>query len=145
MRIFPSVLVTLSLQISACAINGEQTLFQQLGGEPGIERIVDNLLFNIADDPVLRPLFEKTDLERFHEKLSEQLCELSDGPCRYTGDDMTEVHAGMAINNRHFDALVTALNNAMSTAGVGFGARNALLARLAELHEPVLREAGTPD
>ena len=130
--------------LSACAHPPSTSLYQQLGGEQGVRAIVDNLLYHIADDPVIRPLFEKTDLDRFHEKLSEQLCEVADGPCTYTGDDMTEVHAGMVMNNRHFDAMVTALDRAMTDAGVAFNARNAMLARLAAMHGAVMREALPP-
>lgn len=131
--------------LASCASHKSDTLYAQLGGEQGVQTIVDNLLFNIADDPVIRPLFEKTDLDRFHQKLSEQLCQVAGGPCTYTGDDMVEVHAGMAMNNRHFDALVTALDRAMQNAGVTFNARNSMLARLAAMHEQVMREAVDPD
>lgn len=130
--------------LAGCASQNTDNLYERLGGEQGISTIVDNLLYVIADDPIIRPLFEKTDLNRFHEKLSEQLCEVAGGPCTYTGDDMVEVHAGMVMNNRHFDAMVTALDHAMQDAGVAFSARNAMLARLAALHEQVMRETVIP-
>ncbi|AFU99826.1 group I truncated hemoglobin [Simiduia agarivorans] len=131
--------------LAGCASQNTDNLYERLGGEQGIITIVDNLLYVIAEDPIIRPLFEKTDLDRFHEKLSEQLCEVAGGPCIYTGDDMVEVHAGMAMNNRHFDAMVTALDQAMQDAGVTFSARNAMLARLAALHEQVMQETVIPN
>ena len=122
----------------------DKSLYQRLGGELGIVSIVDNFLYQIGDSEVLRPLFADTDLARFHEKLTEQLCELSGGPCQYTGDDMIEVHAGLAMTNRHFDAVVTALVTAMEQADVEVGAQNALLQKLAAMHADVMRDVVPP-
>ncbi|MDN3637820.1 group 1 truncated hemoglobin [Simiduia curdlanivorans] len=122
----------------------EQSLYQRLGGAPGIATIVDNFLYQIGESDVLRPLFVHTDIERFHEKLSEQLCEISGGPCRYSGDEMTEVHAGLAMNNRHFDAVVNAFISAMEQADVEVSAQNALLEKLAAMHADVMRDVVAP-
>lgn len=128
----------------APAQRASQTLYQRLGGEQGIAQIVNNFMYRVGDSELLRPLFTDTNLERFHTTLSEQLCEISGGPCRYSGDPMTEVHAGMAMNNRHFDAVVTALTDAMEEAGVGIEAQNAMLQKLAAMHGDVMREAVAP-
>ncbi|UTA48104.1 group 1 truncated hemoglobin [Simiduia sp. 21SJ11W-1] len=116
------------------------SLYQRLGKTPGISALVDNFLYEIGDSELLRPHFEQTDLERFREKLIEQLCEVSGGPCEYTGDSMQEVHSGMAINNRHFDATVAALIRAMNATGIDVASQNALLKRLAAMHPEVMAE-----
>lgn len=133
--------LTGAMFLAACAHPGkdiDSSLFARLGGQSGIEAIVDNLLFELSSDEKLLPFFESTNIDRFREKLIEQLCEVSDGPCRYTGDTMAQVHAGMALDNGHFNALVTDLMAAMDQENIAVGAQNDLLARLAAMHAEVM-------
>ena len=134
----------LLVSLAGCSSMPDSTLYQRLGEQAGIDQVVDNYLYEVGESELLRPLFAKTDLERFRTKLAEQLCEVSGGPCQYTGDDMTEVHAGMAMNNRHFDAVVTALTDAMTQAGVDVASQNELLKLLASMHGDVMRETVPP-
>jgi hemoglobin len=138
------VVVWLTMALMACQSAQAPNLYQRLGGQAGIAQIVDNFLYEVGDNALLLPLFADTDLLRFRSKLAEHLCEISGGPCRYSGDSMTEVHAGMAMNNRHFDAVVTALTDAMTQAGVDVASQNALLKKLAAMHGDVMREAVAP-
>lgn len=117
---------------SACAplAPDEETLYQRLGGQSGIERIVDGLLWEIGGNPSLRPLFASTDIQRFREKLVEQLCDITDGPCTYSGDSMRETHRHLGISRAQFDQLVEDLIRSMERAGTGTAEQNALLARL---------------
>ncbi|GGX67575.1 group I truncated hemoglobin [Saccharospirillum salsuginis] len=135
-----TILIATTL-LAACSTQPTEpdtTLYNRLGGQAGITTIVDNLLFEIGGNETLIGFFADTDIDRFREKLIEQLCEVSDGPCEYTGDSMAQVHADMDIDNRHFDALVTDLITAMTEAGVPTGAQNDLLARLVPMHDEVI-------
>lgn len=147
MRLMTSiVLVAL---VAACSTAPTQpTLYERLGEQDGITTIVDNLLYEIGGNDTLLPFFAKTDIGRFREKLIEQLCQVSDGPCEYTGDSMAQVHAGMGLDDRHFNALVTDLVVAMDEAGVATGAQNDLLSRLVPMYDEVMNpdaylESGT--
>lgn len=131
--------LALTLLIAACSTTPTQpTLYERLGEQDGITTIVDNLLFEIGGNDTLLPFFAETDIDRFREKLIEQLCQVSDGPCDYTGDSMAQVHAGMELNDSHFNALVTDLVVAMDEAGVSTGAQNDLLARLVPMYDEVM-------
>ena len=140
------LLISLLLLISCNSMTSQQpaTLYERLGAEPGVANIVDHLLYEIGESDVLRPVFAKTDIDRFRTKLIEHICALSDGPCHYTGDNMAEVHAGMVMSNRHFDAMVTALSDAMTDNNIASGAQNALLARLVPLHDEIMSETVAP-
>ena len=138
-------ILLLALILSACAnnptnrmISGDVTLYERLGELEGITTVVDNLLFELGDNNLLLPYFAETNIDRFREKLIEQLCEVSDGPCEYTGDSMVDTHAGMEMDDRHFNSLVTDLVKAMTDAKVPVGAQNDLLARLAPMHDEVV-------
>lgn len=131
--------------LTACAnnptnrvISGDATLYERLGELEGITTVVDNLLYELGDNTLLLPYFSETNIDRFREKLIEQLCVVSDGPCEYTGDSMVDTHAGMEMGDRHFNSLVTDLVNAMTDARVPVGAQNDLLARLALMHDEVV-------
>tara|TARA_R110001599_G_scaffold353463_1_gene592962 strand:+ start:4182 stop:4634 length:453 start_codon:yes stop_codon:yes gene_type:complete len=133
----------LVLLLAGCSSAHQQrnSLYAQLGEQQGITRIVDYFLAELAGDDDVLPMFANTNIERFREKLIEQLCFLADGPCEYTGDSMRDVHRGMDISHAQFNSVVDDLIRAMERQGVAVRAQNALLQRLAALYGEVVREA----
>lgn len=137
-----AVLVLLLL-LAGCArvpVVPDQQFHAELGGLPAIERFVEDLLFRIADDPRIAHHFVDIDVLRLHEKLVEQICFESGGPCTYTGDPMKIVHAGLGITEADFNVLVEHLVDAMQAEGVPRTAQNRLLRRLAPMRADVLGE-----
>jgi hemoglobin len=132
------------LLLAACAgtsgNNGD--LYRDLGGHEGIVAIVDRFLVELSDDPIVADDFRDSDIERFREKLIEQLCNLSGGPCEYTGDTMTQVHNGMGVDDAEFNHLVQDLIDAMNHVGTSPGAQNRLLALLAPMHGDIVEAPG---
>lgn len=139
--IFPTLLLTAALTLSACATpqsSGEGSLYQALGAGQGIEQIADNFIMEIAYDPRVFDRFADSNVERFREKIIEHFCFVADGPCEYTGDSMVLTHRGMDINSAEFNAVVEDLIVAMDKAGTPIGAQNRLLERLAELRPEII-------
>lgn len=116
----------------------DDSLYLALGGKPGIGRIVEGLLINIADDERIVGHFIDADIDRLYAKLVEQICVESGGPCEYTGDSMEDSHAGMDITEGDFNALVEDLIVAMNAEGVAVPAQNRLLQRLAPMRESII-------
>ncbi|MDX1634142.1 MAG: group 1 truncated hemoglobin [Marinobacter sp.] len=114
-------------------------LYAALGEREGIEAIVEDLLYIIVDDERIAFQFRGLDVARFHGHLSDQICMLAGGPCTYTGRDMAESHSAMAITNTQFNALVEDLILAMEKNRVPTAAQNRLLARLAPMHDAIVR------
>lgn len=114
------------------------SLYQQLGEMEGISRIVDGLLVKIEQDPVIVRHFADTDIDRFRSKLIEQLCQLSHGPCQYTGSSMQESHTGFQITKADFDRLVGHLIEVMTSEQIPLSAQNQLLALLAPMYPDVV-------
>lgn len=112
-------------------------LYQQLGAAEGVEQIVDGLLQKIEHDAQIVHHFEDTDIPRFRRLLIEQLCELSGGPCKYTGATMQESHTGFQITQADFDNLVAHLIDVMNTRQIAVSAQNRLLAKLAPMYKDV--------
>jgi hemoglobin len=116
----------------------DDSLYQALGGQAGINRVVEGLLYRIADDKRIVHHFADTDILRLQEKLQEQFCVEAGGPCEYTGDSMAEVHAGFAITESDFNALVEDLIAAMTAEGISVPTQNRLLQRLAPMRGDII-------
>lgn len=132
------ILLSATLLLLACSQTPKPGLYQQLGGEKGITAITDHLLHEIEHDPLIVQHFRDTDIPRFRRLLIEQLCELSGGPCVYSGATMEESHTGLNLNTRDFDRLVKHLISAMQQQGISYGAQNQLLALLAPMYPEVI-------
>ena len=139
MSMKPILLLSLSIVLSACqTMSSQQSLYLQLGGEEGVELISERFVKRVISDPRTEKHFEETNLDRLFEKLTEQLCEVSDGPCEYTGDDMQTVHQGMNISEREFNIVVEIMQLALDDAKIGLAAQNQLLARLAAMRADMI-------
>lgn len=115
------------------------TLYERLGGAVKIDAVVENLLYRIADDPEVVVFFANTNIDLFADSLASQLCDVSDGPCRYEGPPMDRAHQHMGLTDVHFNRLVEHLDAAMQEEGIALGARNELLGRLAPMYADVMR------
>jgi len=95
-------------------------------------------LVKLGRDPTVRPFFLHSNLELFHEKFTNHLCQIAGGPCEYEGDSMVHVHIGMDINEAEFNRVVEIPIDAMEAEDVPQGLQNRLLARLAPLREDII-------
>ncbi|WP_208628972.1 group I truncated hemoglobin [Pseudomonas rhodesiae] len=137
MRLLPVLLLAL---LSACAQQPpkDDSLYRDLGAMPGITRIVEGMLLNIARDERIVERFRRIDIQRLRNKLIEQFCVEAGGPCTYTGDSMAESHKGQNVSRSDFNALVEDLIKAMDSEGIPVPTQNRLLARLAPMRGDVI-------
>ncbi|MBI6604825.1 group 1 truncated hemoglobin [Pseudomonas sp. S4_EA_1b] len=137
MRVLPVLLLAL---LSACAQQPpkDDSLYRDLGAMPGITRIVEGMLLNIARDERIVERFRRIDIQRLRNKLIEQFCVEAGGPCTYTGDSMAESHKGQNVSRSDFNALVEDLIKAMDSEGIPVPTQNRLLARLAPMRGEVI-------
>ena len=134
-----TVLVAFLTGLSACQISPPRnSLFDELGGMEGITKITDEFIYEIGLDRNVVKHFADTDLERFRNKLIEQLCEVSGGPCQYSGDTMLDVHKKMNISEAEFNRTVDLLITAMNVTGIPHTTQNKLLAKLAPMRPDII-------
>lgn len=126
-----------SLAFIGCSQTPPPSLYQQLGAEEGITRIVDGLLFEIEHDDRIVHHFSDTDIPRFRRLLAEQLCELSGGPCQYSGGTMQDSHRGFNITLADYDALVEGLIKVMQRQNISIASQNQLLGLLAPMYADI--------
>lgn len=120
------------------AAPAESPLYLSLGKKAGIGRLMDDFVNRLAADTRLSESFREANLAHLKEQLTEQICEVSGGPCVYKGVDMKTAHEEMNIRRSHFNALVEDLQAAMVAQGIAFRVQNQLLARLAPMHREII-------
>ena len=107
-------------------------------GEAGVSRIVDDTVAQLVVDPRVADIFKAHDLVRLRRVLKEQFCYILGGGCGYSGRDMVQAHKDLGLQTADMGALVEDLQAAMRKEGVGFGAQNRFLAKLAPMKRDAL-------
>jgi hemoglobin len=110
-----------------------QSLFERLGGSPGIERIVDEVASRHLENPVINARFrpylaEPSRLEQLKVHLARFLELGSGGPQRYTGRDMKTAHTGMNISPAEYMAALDDIVAALVTTGIDEQTRKDVIA-----------------
>ena len=136
----PIRLIVLGLfALAGCTTTREPpTLFQQLGGSAGVDRVVADLLQRSTRNPLIEHHFIGVDLDNLQRQLVDLICAETGGPCRYAGQSMPDAHAGLDIQPDEFDAMVVDLVAALDAAGVADAPKQALLQRLAAMQPEIV-------
>lgn len=137
------VLALSLLLLAAPAAGAKASLYDRLGGQIGVAAIAGSLIDRVSADPMLGRSFRDSKLERIKKLLAEQICDLSGGPCHYSGDSMKEVHAGHHISEAEFYGMVADLRDVLKERHVSQGATNELLRLLAPMKRDVVEPAHT--
>jgi hemoglobin len=135
------VLAASILLLAGVAASAPASLYDRLGGADGVAAISNSLINRVASDPVLGRSFKDSKLDRIKRLLAEQICDLSGGPCHYSGDSMKEVHAGHHISEAEFYGMVADLRDILKQRQVSQGATNELLRLLAPMKRDVVEPA----
>jgi hemoglobin len=118
--------------------HADESLFAQIGGEPKLRATVDKLVEIMLEDERINFTFAETDLAKFKGLLYDQICELTGGPCKYTGRDMIESHKKLNTTNEQFNALAEDLYIAFDEVGVPYRLQNRVMALLAPMQPQVV-------
>lgn len=120
----------------------ETNTFNDFGGKEGLIKIMDDFMINLVNDPVTKPFFDNDKQAFIKAMLVEQICEILNGGCKYSGRDMTSAHANMRVNRAAFNALVESFQLAMDKHNVPFSSQNKLLAKLAPMYRVIETTTG---
>ncbi|MBQ0795868.1 group 1 truncated hemoglobin [Zhongshania sp.] len=94
------------------------TLYERIGGEAAVEAAVDIFYDKIMADDRIKAFFENIDMFAQARKQKLFLTMVFGGPSEYTGRDMRSAHAGMGIDDGHFNAVVENLAATLRELGV---------------------------
>ena len=126
------------LVLAASPAFAQDTLFADMGGQAGIDRIVDASVENYLADPRISKIFDESNMDRVRAQFKVQFCQIAGGPCEYKGHGMAEAHKGLRLTNADFNAVVEDLQAAMDKVGIPFATQNRFLARLAPMQRHVV-------
>jgi hemoglobin len=130
-------LLAFGLALAAPA-SADDALYEKLGGQPGLVRLVDAFLPRVLANARLAPFFKDVNQDYLKGQLVAEFRQVSGGPCARKGPDMKQAHAAFDIDRGTFNAMVEVLQEAMDDQGVAFATQNQLLARLAPMHRDIV-------
>ena len=140
-RFLPAAAAAAGAARAACASpppRGGSTLFEQLGGMPGIERFIGGTIDRSVADPRIAWSFDNTNHDRLKRLISQQVCNLSGGPCARRERGMGAAHRHLRLRESDFNAVVEHLQDSMDAAGTPFRAQLRLLRLLAPMKREIV-------
>jgi hemoglobin len=116
------------------------TLFEDLGGEPALRRIIDRFVDRIFDDVMIGFFFANARRERIKDKEYEFAAQHLGAPIEYTGRPIDAAHRPHPIMGGQFARRLTILKETLEEAGAPAHVKAHWLA-----HTEALRAAVTAD
>ncbi|WP_428489641.1 group I truncated hemoglobin [Rhodopila sp.] len=129
--------VLFAATIAASAL-AQDSLFKDLGGQAGVTRIADQSVSLFLADNRVKADFDNTNLDRLRQRLADQFCQITGGPCVYRGHSMAEAHAGLDVTQAKFNAVAEDVQTAMRQIGIPYWTQNRLMARLAPMQRDIV-------
>lgn len=123
---------------TTAAVDDNASLYDRLGKKDAIVAVVDDFVANVAADARINAFFANADVPAFKAKLVDQICEVSGGPCKYTGKNMKEAHTGMGVKDEDFNALVEDLIKSLDKFKVPEKEKGELLTALGAMKEDIV-------
>lgn len=114
------------------------SLFQRLGGKDAINAVVKDLLATGMADPRLHPRLSKLNGARCEALLTDQLCEATGGPCKYTGRDMKTAHTGHHVTEAEWQGFAESLMKVFDRFNVPAREREELLQLIVPMKKDIV-------
>ena len=123
----------------ACPVHAGRSLFARIGGEATLRATIEQFTAIILADDRINFTFAEANLDKFKELLFEQICEITGGPCSYTGRDMHTAHAKLNLTNAQFNALTEDLYRAFDREHVPYRLQNQVISLLAPMQRDIVK------
>jgi truncated hemoglobin YjbI len=114
------------------------SLFERLGGEAKVRKIVNDVLDKNSGNPLIAHHFSNIDMGGLKQKAFEFFSMGTGGPHQYTGRDMKTAHANMNISIEEYDSATDDTLSALDDNGVGPEEKNEVLAILEYLKADII-------
>lgn len=104
-------------------MQSSQTVFQRLGGTAGITKLVDDIVANHFENPLIRARFQPLLEDRARlSAITGHVCKFMEagtgGSAAYSGRSMRDTHRGMNINATEYLAVVDDIMSALRKNGI---------------------------
>lgn len=115
------------------------TLFERLGGEAKVRKIVNDTLDKNLRNPAIGAYFQKLDMDNLKRLVFEFFSMGTGGPHKYTGRDMASAHSNHKITEADYNSSNDDLLEALEENGVGEKEKKEVIAILDTLKQQVIR------
>lgn len=105
------VIASTSAPIATAQEADTKPLYERLGGLKGITVVVDDFINRLVaneqlnENPAINAGRKSSPAPYLKFQVSQLICELSGGPCKYTGKAMKESHAHLNISEKEWDVM----------------------------------------
>lgn len=105
------VLATTVVPIALAQQTGTMPLYERLGGLKGVTVVVDDFINRLVanktlnKNPAINAGRKSSPAPYLKFQVSQLICELSGGPCKYTGQAMKESHAHLNISEKEWGVM----------------------------------------
>lgn len=123
------------------ATESHDTVYERLGGAEGVRHLLVAFYGRVLGDPLLAPFFEHVTMARLVRMQEEFFATALGGPHRYSGAELTHVHAGRGIHPHHFAAFCQHLGTTLQAVGVGDADVREVLDRILALRKDIVGTA----
>ena len=120
-------------------LDQKPSLYERLGGEPGLRKIVNDILDRNLNNPLIGHHFQNTDMERLKQLVFEFFSMGTGGPHKYTGRDMRSAHAALNISEQDFLIGNDDVMRALEDNGIAEADRNEVIAILNSMKQDVVK------
>ena len=125
-----------------------KSLFDRLGGLDAINALTESWVARVGGDDRANGKFVRTDIPRLMKEVADQLCEVTGGPCTYTGRTMQDTHAGMKTTAGEFEVVMQHLGATLNELNVAKPEQDELVELLRPMRDDIVEvdspETGTP-
>jgi hemoglobin len=127
----------------------QKSLYDRLGGLDAITAVTDEFIkIAVADERINKKFAKTAQPARVRLHFIEQICMLTGGPCKYTGDSMKKAHHNMGLTEGEWNAGVEDLTKALDKFNVPAQEKGELLTALAQFKKEIVEvksnQTGTP-
>lgn len=117
----------------------EQNLYEKVGGEEAIAKVVDYFYSELVlKDDTVNQFFKETDMEKQRRHQSKFISFALGGPNQYSGQSMAKAHEGMNLQPVHYSAIEKHLHDALAHFGVDETDIDTALTKVASLRDDIL-------
>jgi hemoglobin len=117
----------------------QKSLYDRLGGLDAITAVVDEFIkIAVADERINKKFAKTVQPARVRLHFIEQICMLTGGPCKYTGDSMKKAHHNMGLTEGEWNAGVEDLTKALDKFNVPAQEKGEFLTALAQFKKEIV-------
>lgn len=146
MKLYTIISLAIILAVSLPASsqqNSTASLYKRLGGYDALAAVTDDFLARLTGDAQFARFFSghSTDsLKRIRQRIVEQLCAATGGPCVYTGREMKTSHAGLAISEKDWEVSVKHLVATLDKFKVPSKEKDEVLGAISALKKDIIEK-----